>query len=217
MTTPPTTPTPLQEKCQIGGKDVPPAEFEARLARLVVGSTPESSSSLVEPDGSFGGTEARYAARDPETGERYALTEVQIESHRFRALEERPGELLRWEVEQGLWGHETLVVLVDGTAHYTFTPVRPHERSPEDHVRALSSDERRALDEALATAPDPSITSRRLGIPDEAKPDLSVYRGGRRLRIVLWDGEWGEDPRASRYARAVARVIELLRGVRSRK
>lgn len=201
----------------MAGKDWSPADFEARLAVLIVERTPESSSSLVEPDGSFGGTEEYYAARDPETGARYTLLEVRGTSHRFRSLEERPGELLRWEVQQGLWGHEVLVVLVDGTVRYTFTPVTPHERSPESHVRALPDEERRALDSAFASFADREVTSRRPGIPDEAMPELSVYRSGHRFRIALWDGEWAEHPRAADYARAVNHVIDLVRGTHRRR
>lgn len=199
---------PVQESHRIDEQAVDRARFEAAIRGLEVAKTPEYLAPLVEPDGGYGGTEAGYAARDPQTGARWLLTVVEAPGgHVGRTLSARPGELLRYEVEQGLWGKETLVVLVDGAAHHEFVPVTPNVGAAERHDKTLTGAQREALIAGL-TADDPcALKSGRVGIPDEARVRVALFLPGRRCQVELWDGEWTEQ----RRGRAIARVIELLR------
>jgi hypothetical protein len=111
---------------------------------------------------------------------------------------------LRWHVGQALWGDALLTVAADGAATYRFRPA-PIGAKTEAAKRRLDPKEVRAAVEVCEQAC--GVRSKRAGIPDEGQPELKVAR----CEIVLWDGEWREDPKAAGCSAVVDRLIAKIR------
>ncbi|MBK8011510.1 MAG: hypothetical protein IPK13_09175 [Deltaproteobacteria bacterium] len=207
------------ERFLMDGQVVTRAVFEGTLATLIVGSAPTSSANWEDAEGASGGTEATYEAHNVETGERFLLIVAESAggAHRTRQLNRAPGELLRRQIEQGLWGREILVVRRDFTAWIDFEPTEPHTSAgPKFHAEAaLPEALRQTVLEAAAVFDEPGASDlepSRPGIPDEALIDLLVYRDGRRYRLRLWDDDpmWARDRRARTVARAMEAISSFL-------
>lgn len=68
----------------------------------------------------------------------------------------------------------------------------------------LDAEELRALAATLREHDLCSLTSsRRTGVPDEARPTIDVQLDGLDCRVTLWDNEWSDDEDAAACLRAV--------------
>jgi hypothetical protein len=117
---------------------------------------------------------------------------------RSRGTEER----LRYEVGQGLWGHEVLTIDGDGHGRFDFDPVGTSRR-PIRAQATLPGGLMQAIDVLCGSAAFCRLRTHRLGVPDEAQPRLQLLGRAPRCDVSLWDGEWRDQPVASRCADAI--------------
>jgi len=100
-----------------------------------------------------------------------------------------PGQLLAWDVSQGLWGSASLVLSANGAVSYHFQSVKPQEPPEAGEARVDAAEIQRVVDTMTRSAVC-GICRQRNGIPDEAAPILRVRAGGLDCRVDAWDGEW---------------------------
>jgi hypothetical protein len=114
-----------------------------------------------------------------------------------------PGIVIRWSVNQALWGAEVFEVKTDGRAHYAFTPAgsRAGARSFDVAVPPEAMAHVAAIARRVGFC---SERSKRDGIPDEGMPTLALALPGISCAVTLWDGEWDERVGAHEVARLVA-------------
>lgn len=116
--------------------------------------------------------------------------------------------VLVWQVSQGLWGTLRLEVSRAGLVTYHFKPVQPDRK--EEHARLTLSPRR--LKDLYAVMRDAGACyrqgRRKLGIPDESRPALTLHWQKLRCTVEMWDGEWFEDRKARVIAHALRKLIQ---------
>ncbi|MFO0554747.1 MAG: hypothetical protein U0271_40590 [Polyangiaceae bacterium] len=104
---------------------------------------------------------------------------------------ERKTPVIRWYLNQGLWGEETLEVQPDGSGHYSFEPtgMTTEPRSVDFHVSESELDEIGALAKRVRFCEEKSDKPSN---PDEAKPTLTLALSDAKCEVSLWDTEWAK-------------------------
>jgi len=122
--------------------------------------------------------------------------------------ERRVAPVLTWSVGHPLWGALSFTILPHGYATYDFKPARK-DRPPTLATKMLSAAQLKALESTLRKHGVCTIVSKRkVGIPDESRPTLSLSWKDLRCAINLWDGEWRDMPRAKEVSAALVKVME---------
>jgi hypothetical protein len=129
---------------------------------------------------------------------------------RAPASELPQGVVLRYGVSH-FQGSVHFTVRADGSAEYQSSGA-PDEPQPVERIAKVSAEELQALAKVLREKNLCSLTSSRsTGVPDEARPSISVRLEDLDCKVRMWDNEYRDDPDAQACLRAVESLGSAIR------